>query len=44
LQGAQSALIANKETSHPFFWAPYFIVGDSSKPVLSVAAGAGAGN
>lgn len=35
LQGAQRALIARPEYSHPFYWAPYFLVGDSAKPMLS---------
>lgn len=38
LQAAQRGLIARPEFSHPFYWAPYFIVGDSTKAVLSGAA------
>lgn len=35
LQTAQRALMTQPKYSHPFFWAPYFIVGDSTKPLLS---------
>ena len=35
LQTAQKTLIAQPKFSHPFFWAPYFIVGDSTKTLLS---------
>jgi CHAT domain-containing protein len=47
LQSAQNALIADKATSHPFFWATYFLVGDGSKTLLgssSAASSGGAGN
>ncbi len=35
MQAAQQALIAQPTYSHPFYWAPYFLVGDSSKTALS---------
>ncbi len=35
MQDAQRALIAQPAYSHPFYWAPYFLVGDSSKTALS---------
>ena len=35
LQGAQRTLIAQPAYSHPFYWAPYFLVGDSSKTALT---------
>ena len=38
LQAAQEALIKTPEYSHPFFWGPYFVVGDSTKMMLSGAA------
>jgi tetratricopeptide (TPR) repeat protein len=38
LQGAQTALIAQPAYSHPFYWGSYFLVGDSSKTMLSGAA------
>jgi CHAT domain-containing protein len=41
LQTAQETLIKNPEFSHPFYWGPYFVVGDSTKMMLtqgSVAA------
>ena len=46
LQVAQEALMFNPEFSHPFYWGPYFVVGDSTKMMLSApakqaAAGAG---
>lgn len=53
LQTAQSALIADPKTSHPIFWGAFFVVGDSSKTMLShnlatpapsVAAIAGSGS
>ena len=38
LKTAQSALIAQPKFSHPFFWGPFFVVGDASKTMLSGAA------
>ena len=38
LQAAQRTLIADPTYSHPFYWAPYFLVGDSSKPLLTPTA------
>lgn len=38
LQAAQRVLIAQPKYSHPFFWGPFFIVGDSTKMMLSGAA------
>ncbi len=35
LQQAQRTMIAQPRYSHPFYWAPYFLVGDSEKPMLS---------
>ena len=35
LQAAQETLIAEPEYSHPFYWGPYFVVGDSTKMMLS---------
>lgn len=35
LQTAQAELIGRPRFSHPFYWAPYFLVGDSTKPMLS---------
>jgi CHAT domain-containing protein len=35
MQEAQRTLIAQPAYSHPFYWAPYFLVGDSSKTVLT---------
>lgn len=35
LQSAQRLLIAEPKYSHPFYWGAYFVVGDSSKPVLA---------
>ncbi|PSJ36842.1 CHAT domain-containing protein [Allosphingosinicella deserti] len=35
LQTAQRSLISQPQYSHPFYWAPYFLVGDSTKPMLS---------
>ena len=38
LQSAQETLMANPEFSHPFYWGPYFVVGDSTKMMLSADA------
>jgi CHAT domain len=35
LRDGQRLLIADARYSHPFFWAPYFIVGDAGKSMLS---------
>lgn len=38
LRDGQRLLISDPRYSHPFFWAPYFIVGDAGKSMLSSAA------
>ncbi|MGY4398466.1 tetratricopeptide (TPR) repeat protein [Sphingomonas sp. UYAg733] len=38
LQDAQRDLIAQPDYSHPFYWAAYFLVGDSSKTMLTTRA------
>ena len=43
LQTAQETLMHTPRFSHPFFWGPYFIVGDSTKMMLSPATRADAG-
>jgi CHAT domain-containing protein len=35
LQDAQRDLMNQPAYSHPFYWAPYFVVGDSSKEMLA---------
>lgn len=35
LKAAQTALIASRDSSHPLFWAPFFLVGDAQKPLLT---------
>ena len=35
LQAAQETLMHNPDYSHPFYWGPYFVVGDSTKMMLS---------
>ena len=42
LQNAQEALIADPRYSHPFYWGPFFVVGDSTKMMLSGTARADA--
>ena len=37
LQTAQRTLILQPQFSHPFYWAPYFVVGDSNKMMLAPA-------
>lgn len=39
LQAAQRELIVQPAYSHPFYWAPYFLVGDSNKTMLSPNSG-----
>lgn len=38
LQDAQMVLLDNPRYSHPFYWAPYFVVGDATKTMLSGGA------
>ena len=38
LKVAQTQLIANPASSHPFFWGAFFLVGDAQKPLLTGAA------
>ncbi|HMP56833.1 MAG TPA: CHAT domain-containing protein, partial [Novosphingobium sp.] len=35
LRKAQNAMIATKASSHPKYWAPFFLVGDAQKMMLS---------
>ena len=35
LQTAQEELMRQPQFSHPFYWGPYFVVGDSTKTMLS---------
>jgi CHAT domain-containing protein len=35
LRRAQTGVIAQPAVSHPYFWAPFFLVGDASKTMLS---------
>jgi len=37
LREAQRSVIAQPDVSHPYFWGAYFLVGDSSKTMLSNA-------
>lgn len=37
LQDAQRDLMGQPTFSHPFYWAPYFVVGDSTKTALTTA-------
>ena len=38
LQSAQEVLMHTPAFSHPFYWGPYFLVGDSTKMMLSGSA------
>lgn len=38
LRDAQLKLMKSSEFSHPFYWAAYFVVGDSTKPLLTGVA------
>lgn len=35
LQTAQAAMQADRPTSHPYYWAPFTIVGDGARPIPS---------
>ena len=34
LASAQRALMDDKQTSHPFYWAAFIILGDGARPLL----------
>ena len=38
LRGAQMALISDPAHSHPYYWGPYVLIGDASRPLLHGAA------
>lgn len=38
LAAAQAKLMDDPDTSHPFYWAAFVIVGDGAKPLVSAAA------
>lgn len=38
LREAQASLIADPDYSHPYFWGPYVVIGDASRPLLHGAA------
>lgn len=38
---AQQGLMDDKDTSHPFYWAAFIILGDGAKPLVPVGAMAG---
>ena len=38
LRTAQTTILSNPASSHPFYWGAFFIVGDSQKPLLTGAA------
>ncbi|HEV2044428.1 MAG TPA: CHAT domain-containing protein [Sphingomicrobium sp.] len=38
LEGAQRGLMDDPETSHPFYWAAFIILGDGAKPLVTAAA------
>ena len=39
LQKAQAQMQADARTSHPYFWAPFTIVGDGARPIPSGGEG-----
>ncbi|WP_420382709.1 CHAT domain-containing protein [Novosphingobium sp.] len=41
LRVAQTAILSNPATSHPFRWGAFFIVGDAQKPLLTGTARSG---
>ena len=38
LAGAEAALMDDPQTSHPFYWAAFVVVGDAAKPAMSTLA------
>jgi len=38
LAGAEARLMDDPETSHPFYWAAFVVVGDAAKPAIAAAA------
>lgn len=38
LAGAEAALMDDPQTSHPFYWAAFVVVGDAAKPAMTAAA------
>ena len=38
LAGAEGKLMDDPQTSHPFYWAAFVVVGDAAKPALAAAA------
>lgn len=43
LRTAQSELMVNPKSSHPFYWGAFFVVGDAQKPLLTGGARAALG-
>jgi CHAT domain-containing protein len=35
MRRAQAALMARAETSHPYYWSGFAIIGDGAAPLLS---------
>lgn len=44
LRRAQLALMDERDTSHPYYWSGFAVVGDGAAPVIRVESGAGDGN
>ena len=38
LAGAEAALMDDPQTSHPFYWAAFVVVGDAAKPAVAAVA------
>jgi len=38
LAGAEARLMDDPQTSHPFYWAAFVVVGDAAKPAIAAAA------
>ena len=43
LEKSQMRLMDDPQTSHPFYWAAFIILGDGAKPLIPTAAIAAAG-
>jgi CHAT domain-containing protein len=43
MRRAQRALMDDPDTSHPYYWSGFAIVGDGARPVVAATAVASAG-
>jgi CHAT domain-containing protein len=41
LRQAQVTMINNPDTSHPYYWGAFMLVGDGARPMLTPKSGSG---